>query len=133
MLPLIRSHAAFEGGEARITVAALRSALDQRPSGFAAWVAAQAGAFVGYATATLEFSTWTGRPFLHLDCLFVDEGRRGSGIGVALLDAARAHAAEQEIAEVQWQTPEWNDDAIRFYLREGASVLSKARFTLRIA
>jgi hypothetical protein len=47
------------------------------------------------------------------------------------LAAVRRHAAEQKITEVQWQTPGWNEDAISFYLREGASMLLKARFTLR--
>jgi len=35
------------------------------------------------------------------------------------------------VPEIQWQTPDWNENAARFYLREGASMLPKARFTLR--
>ncbi|WP_267381491.1 MULTISPECIES: GNAT family N-acetyltransferase [unclassified Sphingomonas] len=131
MLPLIRSHAAYERGETSVSVAALRSALEP-PFLLLGWVAMQAGQLVGYATATLDFSTWTGRSFLHLDCLFVQEGCRGGGIGAALLEAVRAHAAEREISEMQWQTPNWNKDAIRFYLREGAVMVPKERFTLRI-
>jgi hypothetical protein len=51
---------------------------------------------------------------------------------VALLNAVRAHATKLAISEIQWQTPGWNEDAARFYLREGASMLRNARFTLRI-
>jgi GNAT superfamily N-acetyltransferase len=51
------------------------------------WVADAAGELVGYATATLEFSTWQGGAFVHMDCLFVREGWRGHGIGAALLQA----------------------------------------------
>jgi GNAT superfamily N-acetyltransferase len=127
LLPLIRSHAAYERAEASITAAALRSALDHHR--LSAWVATQAGALIGYATATAEFATWTGQPFLHLDCLFVRENCRGGGIGARLLEAVRAHAAARGIAEVQWQTPDWNESAIRFYLREGATHRPKARFT----
>lgn len=133
MLPLIRSHAAYEGAESSISLAALRSALDRQQPPLSAWVAAYGGGLVGYATTTLDFSTWAGRPFLHLDCLFVQDDCRGNGIGAALLDAVRAHASARRITEIQWQTPDWNGDAIRFYLREGASWRPKARFRMPIA
>ena len=80
MLPLIQSHAAFEQGAASVSVAAFRSVLDRKQSPVSPWVAEQAGRLVGYATATVDVSTWAGRPFLHLDCLFVQDGCRGSGI-----------------------------------------------------
>lgn len=130
MLPLIRSHAAYEHGRASVSAAALRSALSSTPTVLAAWIAIQGGELVGYASATVNFSTWTGRPFLYLDCLFVQDRCRGLGVGPRLLAAVRAHAAERELAEIQWQTPYWNEDAIRFYRREGASFLPKARFSL---
>lgn len=133
MLSLIHSHAAYEGGEASISVAKLQSVLDQDPAPLAAWVADEGGKLVGYATATVDFSTWAGKPFLCLDCLFVQAGCRGSGVGAALLEAVRVHALDRRIAVVQWQTPDWNEDAIRFYLRKGASFLPKARFTLLTA
>ena len=80
----------------------------------------------------MDFSTWTGRRFLHLDCLFVRQDCRGSGIGAALLYAVRAYAAARSLSEVQWQTPDWNEDAARFYRRQGASMLRKSRFVLRV-
>jgi GNAT superfamily N-acetyltransferase len=130
MLPLIRSHAAYEKGQARVGEADLRSALGGAAASLVAWVAMQAGELVGYASAMATFSTWAGHPFLYLDCLFVHEHHRGKGIGAKLLAAVRTYAAEHDLAEVQWQTPDWNEDAIRFYHREGASSLLKARFTL---
>lgn len=132
MLPLIRSHAAYEHGRAIVSEAALRLALDGTPAPLAAWIAIQGGELVGYASATVNFSTWTGRPFLHLDCLFVRDNCRSLGIGVRLLAAVRTHAAEREFGEIQWQTPDWNEDAIRFYRREGALFLPKARFFLPV-
>ncbi len=130
MLPLIRSHAAYEHGWASVSEAVLRSALDGTPAVLVAWIAIQRGELVGYASATVNFSTWTGQPFLYLDCLFVQDSSRGLGVGARLLAAVRAHAAERQLAEIQWQTPDWNGDAIRFYRREGASSLPKARFFL---
>lgn len=132
MLPLIRSHAAYEHGRASVSEAALGLALESTPAPLTAWIAIQGGELVGYATATVDFSTWTGRPFLHLDCLFVQDRCRGLGVGAKLLAAVRTHAAERQLAEIQWQTPDGNEDAIRFYCREGASFLPKARFFLPV-
>lgn len=132
MLPLICSHAAYEQGRASVSEAALRSVLDGTPAVLAAWVAIHDGELVGYASATVDFSTWTGRPFLHLDCLFVQDSCRGLGVGTKLLAAVRIHAAERQLGEIQWQTPDWNEGAIRFYRREGASFLPKTRFFLPV-
>jgi GNAT superfamily N-acetyltransferase len=69
---------------------------------------------------------------MHLDCLFVREPARGRGVGAALLHAVFAIATAQEIAELQWQTPDWNEPAIRFYRRLGAQGKAKLRFTLQL-
>ncbi|WP_052709484.1 GNAT family N-acetyltransferase [Streptomyces sp. NRRL S-495] len=85
---------------------------------------------VGYASWSRAFSTWQGDDHVHLDCLFVIEPHRGEGWGRALLDAVKDAAAARGVAEVQWQTPDWNADAIRFYHRAGALGRPKVRFSL---
>lgn len=85
---------------------------------------------VGYATFTEDFSTWRGDRFLHLDCLFVDIPHRGAGRGGQLFDAIAAVARSRGIGEMQWQTPDWNTDAQRFYQRRGAQGSAKTRYTL---
>lgn len=129
ILPLIRDHAAYEQGSAISTAAALQNALSGCPRLLHGWIAEVDGEIVGYATATLDFSTWSGRQFLHLDCLFVRASHRGQRLGVQLLDAVCDYAAMIGINEIQWQTPAWNKDACRFYRREGATALPKMRFT----
>ncbi|MFE9425269.1 GNAT family N-acetyltransferase [Kitasatospora sp. NPDC006697] len=100
-----------------------------------AWclVVERAGELIGYASFSREFSTWQAADHLHLDCLFVTEPHRGGGWGGALLAAVRGSAADLGAAEVQWQTPEWNADAIRFYRRAGAVGRPKVRFALPVA
>lgn len=132
LLPLIREHATFERSTASCTLEALRSALSGESPRLLAWIAEQEYQPIGYAAATVDFSTWSGRPYLYLDCLFVGSDHRGSGIGAELLRAARSLAASQGITEVQWQTPEWNEDARRFYVRAGASTARKIRFRLAV-
>jgi GNAT superfamily N-acetyltransferase len=133
ILPLIHAHAAFEGGSASCTATALRSALSSEPLRLLGWVAEQERQLIGYAAATVDFSTWSGHSYLHLDCLFVKSGHRGAGIGAQLFEAACSHATSENIPELQWQTPEWNVDARRFYVRAGAAVVPKARFYLDLS
>lgn len=83
----------------------------------------------GYATATIDYSTWTGSAYLHLDCLYLEEPLRGRSWGARLLAAVFASARAAGLSEVQWQTPSWNVAAIRFYERQGASGGAKVRFT----
>lgn len=96
-----------------------------------AWMAVVDGNFVGYATAAPEYSTWSAAEYLHMDCLYVQSGRRGTGIGAALMASVVQLARERGFAEVQWQTPSWNVDASRFYRRHGAVDQEKLRFVLR--
>jgi GNAT superfamily N-acetyltransferase len=99
----------------------------------AAWVAEADGALVGYATGTIEFSTWACGIYVHMDCLFVRDGLRGLGVGAKLLECVAQFARNSGALEVQWQTPVWNLDAARFYTRAGASSSQKLRFTLGLA
>ncbi|WP_441247435.1 N-acetyltransferase family protein [Kitasatospora sp. McL0602] len=91
------------------------------------------GEVVGYATAAPELSTWEGREYLHMDCLFLRDGTRGLGLGAQLVAAVAAEARVLGLAEVQWQTPEWNEGAVRFYGRLGAVAKAKLRFSLTVA
>lgn len=131
LLPLIAAHARFERAAATCTADALKSALAAPSALLFAWLAVdEMGRAIGYATATRDFSTWTGKPFLHLDCLFISETARGTGAGTQLLGAVRMFAVRLGIVELQWQTPEWNAPAERFYMKQGATVTGKRRFRL---
>jgi GNAT superfamily N-acetyltransferase len=56
------------------------------------------GAPIGLAMYFFNFSTWTGRPGLYLEDLFVREAHRGAGVGKALF--ARLAAVAQERVRV---------------------------------
>ena len=134
VVEMIAEHAAFEGSEAaicglehRLELAVLRTAR------LSLWVAELAGALVGYASASREFATWRGTEHLPPDCLFLREEARGLGLGAALMQTVTAHAREQGLARVEWQTPAWNAAAIGFYRGGGALDLSKARFSIDVA
>ncbi|MCX4983402.1 GNAT family N-acetyltransferase [Streptomyces sp. NBC_00572] len=88
------------------------------------------GTLVGYATCAPELSTWDGTEYLHLDCLYLTETSRGHGLGPLLMAAVRTEASSLGLAEIQWQTPAWNENAIRFYDRLGATSKEKRRYSL---
>ena len=134
LLQLCAEHAAFEHApcEADGKPAKLTAALFGAIPKVRAWVAILRDQMVGYATATEDFSTWLAAPFLHMDCLFVRPAHRNSGIGAVLLSTVVQYAKDRGLGEVQWQTPVWNTDAVRFYLRHGASAQQKVRFRLLI-
>jgi GNAT superfamily N-acetyltransferase len=98
-----------------------------------AWVVEGEGSrLLGYASATLDLSTWSGRSYLHLDCLYLDAALRGQGYGRRLMSAVMEEARRRGCREVQWQTPSWNMEAIGFYERLGARGAAKVRFTAAV-
>lgn len=134
LVPLIVEHAAFEGLQHRLAgrAEALAAALEATPPRLHAWLAECAGDAIGYATASIDFSTLDAAPYLHMDCLFVREGWRGRSVGLHLWQAVRAFAEGCGCAAVQWQTPEWNEAAARFYLRLGAQERRKRRYAFAL-
>ncbi|NOW48918.1 GNAT superfamily N-acetyltransferase [Novosphingobium sp. SG751A] len=115
LLGLIAAHAAFEHGEATITQGDLDAILRASPPDIGILVAINQAMLVGYAAMTLDFSLWRGHRWAHLDSLFVHEEHRGRSIGRQLLAAAKSAAGALGADRIEWQTPIWNEPAIRFY------------------
>ncbi len=87
---------------------------------------------IGYCSVTQEFSSWQGQEYLHMDCLFIKSQMRGLRIGESLFETTVVHAKKIGLGELQWQTPEWNDSAVRFYRRIGATDKRKRRFQYQV-
>jgi len=127
---LCEEHARYEHIPYQAAGHAERLAMALQQARLQAWLAEGAGQVLGYASTTLDYATLAGRAYLHLDCLYLRPDARGQGLGPALLAAVCQHGRSQGCQELQWQTPDWNQGAIRFYLRLGAQQRSKARFSL---
>ena len=91
-------------------------------------VAATRQDLVGYTTWSREFSTWGACEYLHMDCLFVRPAWRGQGLGARMLSTLATVAAREGLAHLEWQSPSWNEGALRFYRRAGAVGTEKVRF-----
>ncbi|WP_029034488.1 GNAT family N-acetyltransferase [Salinimicrobium terrae] len=89
---------------------------------FHVFVAEVEGQIEGMALVYYRFSTWKGRT-LHLEDLIVREKKRGTGLGNALYKKVIAYAKEQGLKRVEWVVLDWNQHAIDFYERSGATIL----------
>ncbi|WP_025742008.1 GNAT family N-acetyltransferase [Aquimarina pacifica] len=83
---------------------------------------------LGYATFMKQFSTWDADFYVYLDCLFLKEETRGKGIGTTMMNHVAAYARKENCTHIQWQTPDFNTSAIRFYKKLGTQSKSKERF-----
>jgi GNAT superfamily N-acetyltransferase len=99
----------------------LRAALFAEGARVTAHLAEIDGAVVGLALWFLNFSTWTGKPGLYLEDLFVDERARGSGAGGALLRTLAQEAMAAGCARMEWAVLDWNEKAMGFYRSIGAA------------
>jgi GNAT superfamily N-acetyltransferase len=82
---------------------------------------------IGFALFFKNYSTFLTKPGLYLEDLYVRDAYRGQGIGKALLKAIAQIAAERGYGRLEWSVLDWNDPAIAFYERMGATVLSDWR------
>jgi len=85
---------------------------------------------IGYSTFMKQFSTWDASFYLYMDCLFIDEKYRSLGIGKNLLLELKKKAKLLECNIIQWQTPSFNTQAIKFYKKNKAISKTKERFFL---
>jgi len=80
-----------------------------------AHVAELNGEVVGIAVWFLNYSTWTGKPGIYLEDLFVSETARGTGAGRALFKALAEEAERLGCARIDWAVLDWNTPAMDFY------------------
>jgi hypothetical protein len=88
-----------------------------------ALVAEADGRVVGYALFFHNYSTFLGRRGLYLEDLYVQPTQRGSGLGTSMLRRLAALAVERQCGRFEWSVLDWNQPAIDFYEKLGATVL----------
>ncbi|MFC0037490.1 GNAT family N-acetyltransferase [Actinomadura rayongensis] len=122
VLRLVHELAAYERAphEVRATEDDLRAHLFGPDAAASALIAERDGEPVGFAIWFRTFSTWLGRPGIHLEDLFVRPEARGGGHGRALLLELARIAVERGYGRVEWSVLDWNAPAIGFYEALGA-------------
>jgi GNAT superfamily N-acetyltransferase len=129
ILEFIRALAAFEREPDAVTATEadlLRDGFGPEPY-YHCLIAEYDGRPAGFAFYFFNYSTWTGRPGLYLEDLFVNPEFRGLGIGKALLARVAAIAQEKGCPRLQWEVLDWNTPAVDFYAALGANFLDEWR------
>ena len=130
LFAFLRQKASFDGDPdaLRATEDGLASVLFSPAPPMHALVAEVDGELAGMATYHPIFSTFTMRPGMWLDDLFVQDRRRGQGIGRALLVQLTAIAKERGCARVDWLVDGANANGKQFYRRRGACISEQLQF-----
>ena len=134
LVELCGLHAAYEKAEYKPQdkEQKLSTYLFDEPASLYCLVAIVEEQIVGYATYMKQFSTWDADFYIYMDCLFLTEASRSLGIGEKLVDKIKEEGRKMGCNLIQWQTPDFNKRAMKFYHRIGAIGKSKERYFLDI-
>lgn len=80
---------------------------------------------VGYALFFHNFSTFTGRPGIYLEDIYVKPEMRGRGYGKCLLTYVARLAVERKCTRMEWSVLDWNEPSIQFYRSLGAVAMDE--------
>ncbi len=121
ILEFILELAEFEGAKDQIqsTAEGLRDVLFVRHI-TDALIAELDGTPVGFAIWAYSFSTFTGKPTLYIDDLYVRERYRGKGIGSRIFSYISQVAYEKDCGRIDWYCMETNVSGKEYYHRLGA-------------
>ena len=92
---------------------------------FRAVLAERDGRAVGFALYFFTFSTFTGRPTLYLEDLFVVPQERRGGIGSRLLARLAQIAVDRGCGRMEWSVLDWNTPARDLYFKLGARAMEE--------
>lgn len=71
---------------------------------------------------TYKIATFSGRRVFYIEDVFIDESKRGEGIGSALFTEAKRLASELDCARLEWKCLDWNKSAQSFYEKIGGNI-----------
>ncbi len=80
---------------------------------------------VAFALFFHNFSTFLGKPGIYLEDLFVRPEARGNGIGQKMLAYLAKLAKDRHCSHMRWCVLDWNESAIGFYKRMGATAMDQ--------
>ena len=69
----------------------------------------------GYVLFFYNFSTFTGRPGIYIEDVFVKEDYRGNGLGRALFLYVAGLAKDRNCKRLEYSVLTWNEPALNFY------------------
>ena len=125
LLELIYELAVYEKApeEVTVTLAEFEEAGFSEKPVWKAFVVEVDSIIQGFGLYYIRYSTWKGCR-LYLEDFIVTEELRGKGLGKIIFDKMVTEAKELGFNGMTWQVLDWNEPAINFYNKYGASVES---------
>jgi GNAT superfamily N-acetyltransferase len=108
-----------------INAAQLRAQMESGDPPFECILAEYDAEAVAFALFFRNYSTWSGRPGLYLEDIFVRDKYRGRGIGGALMRRLGEIVNERGWGRMDWAVLNWNTPAQSFYREYGARPMGK--------
>ncbi|WP_432430968.1 GNAT family N-acetyltransferase [Mesorhizobium loti] len=100
------------------------SAFFRQPTQLYGWVCDEGGdrheTFRGYMTASIRLWTWSSKPHLYLDCIYLQPNMRRSGVGREMFGVLTEFARAKGCEDIQWRTLSSNEAGMAFYHSIGA-------------
>lgn len=122
ILSLIKGLAEYENEPDAVINTAQQLAIDLFDDKICeAFVAETEGELIGFALFYTSYSTWNGR-CVYLEDLYVIPEHRRSGVGEMLFTKVVDTAKERKVKRLDWQVLNWNEPAIKFYEKIGATI-----------
>ena len=121
ILALVRELAIYEKAEDQVTASVQDYKSSLKEGKIYCKVAEIDTQIVGIALYYQTFSTWRGLMY-YLEDFVVSEKYRSCGIGQLLMKAYLKEAKEAGAVLVKWQVLDWNEPAIQFYVKMGATI-----------
>jgi GNAT superfamily N-acetyltransferase len=90
---------------------------------FYCFVYERSGSVLGYCLGFNTYSTFRTQPGLWLEDLYVTPAERGKGVGKAMLQFLIDWCEREQFGRLEWSVLDWNENAIGFYERMGATLL----------
>ena len=118
---LVYELALYEKAPEEMTATLLDYENDFKNGWFDVLIAENEGDIVGIALFYTTYSTWKGR-MIYLEDFIVKEKLRKKGIGQSLFEALVAEAKILGAKLIKWQVLDWNQPAIKFYLKNKAII-----------
>ena len=103
----------------------VRDGFSENPK-FKCFIAESNNEIIGMALGYPRYSTWKGMT-MHLEDLIVTKSRRGNGVGSLLFSKFINYAHSLRVKRIEWAVLDWNVNAIEFYEKNGAKILSDWR------